>query len=120
MQFPVAHHLKQPMGYEAQYDLGQPYLYLDDDAVLTDLRGSLILLRTDRGLLASVIATTTVRETCSRCLADIEYQLRLDFQEEYLPTVDVFSDAPLPVPADVDNFLIGPDFLLSLDEALRQ
>lgn len=107
------------MGYQAHYDLGQPYLHLDD-VLLADLTGSMSLLRTDRGLLVSVVATATVSDTCSRCLANIRYRLSFDFQDEYLPTVDVFTGLPLPIPDDADNFLIGADFFLDLDEALRQ
>lgn len=120
MRFHVARDLRQPLGYQAHYELREGHLRLDDDAVLSDLTGSLHLLRTDCGLLASVVATGTIHETCGRCLADMDYRLRLDFQEEYLATVDVYTGLPLPVPSDADNFLIDADFILDLDEALRQ
>ena len=120
MRFQVSDHLSQPLGYQAQYELREGQLYLSDDTALSDLTGSMSLLRTDRGLLVSIVATTTIRETCSRCLAPTDYHLALDFQEEYLPTVDVYTGSPLPLPADADNFLIDADFILNLDEALRQ
>lgn len=120
MRFPVAHHLRQPVGFQAEYELREPLLYLDDDAVLSNLQGRMSLLRTDRGLLVSVSASCTVSATCSRCLSDTGYDLRLEFQEEYLPTVDVQTGLALPIPEDADNFLIGADFILDLDEALRQ
>ena len=107
------------MGYQAQHELHQARLRLDDMA-LSDLRGQVTLLRTDRGVLVSAIASGAIRETCSRCLADMDYRLSLDFQEEYLSTVDVHTGLPLPVPTDADNFLIDADFVLDLDEAFRQ
>jgi len=119
MQVHVAHLLRQPQGYEARHELRQTHLRLED-VVLSDLRGEVALLRTDRGVLVSVVASSTIRETCSRCLADMDYRFSLDFQEEYLPTVDVQTGLPLPLPEDGDNFLIGADFVLDLEEALRQ
>jgi uncharacterized protein len=50
----------------------------------------------------------------------MEDRLHLDFKEEYLTTVDVHTGLPLPVPTEADNFLIGADFVLEVDEALRQ
>lgn len=120
MQFDVSHHLQQPVGYKAQCELGQNILSLDDDANLSDFSGTMSLLRTDIGLLASVVATCTIHEACSRCLTDLDYDLHLDFQEEYLPTVDALTGLPVHAPKDIDNFLIDSSFILNLDEAIRQ
>lgn len=120
MRFPVSHHLRQPIGFQIEYELQEPLLHLDDDAVLSNLQGRMRLLRTDRGLLVSVVATCTVGARCSRCLSDTGYALRLEFQEEYLPTVDALTGLALPIPEGADNFLIGADFVLDLAEALRQ
>lgn len=119
MRFPVSHHLRQPIGFQIQYELQEPLLYLDDD-VLSNLQGRMSLLRTDMGLLVSLTATCTVGATCSRCLGDTGYDLRLEFQEEYLPTLDALTGLALPIPEGADNFLIGADFVLDLTEALRQ
>ncbi|MFQ6020034.1 MAG: DUF177 domain-containing protein, partial [Dehalococcoidia bacterium] len=55
-----------------------------------------------------------------RCLTDVHYRLALEFQEEYLSTVDINTGLALPVDTDGDNFLIDAEFSLDLGEALRQ
>jgi len=120
MRFLVSNYLRQPIGFEIEHELWEPLLRLGSDAVLSDLRGTMTLLRTDKGLLVSVTATGAVGATCSRCLGDTSYDLHLQFQEEYLPTVDALTGLPLPILAGADNFLIDADLILDLTEALRQ
>jgi uncharacterized protein len=116
----VSQHLQQPTGYQASYELCEPSLRLDDDSVLSDLNGQVTLLRTDCGLLAYVTADCALRGSCSRCLVDIEYRLAIEFQEEYLPTIDINTGLHLPIDTSTDNFVIDADFSLDLGEALRQ
>lgn len=120
MRFHVAQQLRQPVGTQTSFDLRERQLFLDDDAVLSDLAGSVTLLRTDRGLLVTVHAVCTIRETCSRCLADTDCPINIDFQEEYIPVLDPFTGVPVRLAQAADYFRIGPDFVLDLAEGLRQ
>jgi uncharacterized metal-binding protein YceD (DUF177 family) len=49
------------------------------------------MLRTDRGLLATVHAHARIECTCSRCLAAVQSPIEVDFQEEFIPVVDPVS-----------------------------
>ncbi|MFQ6019581.1 MAG: hypothetical protein ACE5KW_02375, partial [Dehalococcoidia bacterium] len=95
MRIQVSHYLRRSTGYQAYYELREPSLRLDDNSVLSDLEGRVTFLRTDCGLLVSVTANCALRDSCSRCLTDVHYRLALEFQEEYLSTVDINTGLPL-------------------------
>ena len=47
-------------------------------------RGKVVLIRTDRGLLARGTLVTVVGAVCSRCLCDFDQELPVNFEEEFL------------------------------------
>lgn len=47
-------------------------------------RGKVVLIRTDKGLLAKGALATVVGVVCSRCLCDFDQELSIDFSEEFL------------------------------------
>ena len=47
-------------------------------------RGKVVLIRTDKGLLAQGTLVTVVGAVCSRCLRDFDQELSVDFDEEFL------------------------------------
>ncbi len=101
-------------------ELRQDRLFLDDGASLLDLRGAVKLLRTDRGLLATVQAGARAQGACSRCLLPAEWPIEIDFREEFIPVVDPVSGAHI-TPAEADcSFVISADLMLDLGESLRQ
>lgn len=120
MRIHVAQQLRQSVGTLTSYDLREESLPLDGTSALHDLSGTVNLLRTDRGLLVSLRATASIDETCSRCLGEARVPLTIDFQEEYLPTTDPMTGARLQPDEAGDSFLIGPDLVLDLTEAVRQ
>jgi uncharacterized protein len=83
-------------------------------------KGRAKLLRTQRGILAGCIFDTNIELECSRCLGPFQYALTLNFEEEYLPTVDVMTGAPLPAPEEASVFTIDKHHILDLTEATRQ
>ncbi len=119
MRYHVAHDLKRPVGTSLHYRIREESLQLED-LLLGQVEGSLELMRTRRGLLARLEATAIGHGQCARCLQEAVYNLEIQFEEEFLPLVDVFTGVPLPPPEDGDIFTIGPDFVLDLREALRQ
>jgi uncharacterized protein len=46
--------------------------------------------------------------------------MTLNFEEEYLPTIDAVSGAPLPLPEEASTFTIDEHHILDLTEAIRQ
>ena len=107
------------MGSVAVLDVVEPRVRIAD-AEIEDLTGSVNLLRTDRGLLASFEAKATMGERCARCLAPINCPVQIQFEEEYIPVVDANSGARVDWPTEDEGFGIGPDFILDLREPLRQ
>ena len=119
MRLHVAPLLGQPLGSVSSFDFEEPAL-LVDDTTLRALAGSASLLRTDRGLLVTVHVTAALEDRCSRCLADVSLPVTVDFQEEFVPVVDIMTGARVHLSESEDAFRIGPDFFLDLREALRQ
>ena len=119
MRLHVAPQLRQPLGSVSAFEIDEAALPLDD-TVARSLTGTVTLLRTDRGLLVTVRVTADIEERCARCLTGLSCPISVDFQEEYLPVVDIMTGARLHLGESEDAFQIGPDFMLDLHEALRQ
>jgi uncharacterized protein len=119
MQFHVLRELRQKLGSVNEYDIADLRVVVDG-TVLHDLTGTVNFLRTDRGLLATVKATARLDENCSRCLADVTVTVGLQFQEEFVPTVDADTGAKVYINEDDEAFRIDPQFWLDLREGLRQ
>ncbi|MFQ5878747.1 MAG: DUF177 domain-containing protein [Dehalococcoidia bacterium] len=120
MRFHVTHHLHQAVGSLSAYDLEEQALALAEGAFTGDVAGRVALMRTDRGILVSARLRFTLCQRCSRCLAAVESPMTVEFQEEYLPMVDVTTGERLPIPEECDNFLIDAHQTLDLTEAIRQ
>ena len=120
MQFVVGQQLREPVGSVTHYEIRESKPLPQEEDSLSELTGSVDLMRTDKGILVSAILHCTVADRCSRCLSEISYPLTLTFQEEYLPTVDASTGELLPLPADPDAFLIDGHQVLDLMEAVRQ
>ncbi len=59
-------------------------------------------------------------EICSRCLQPLQETLPIEFDEEFLTTVDVRSGQPAGEAPDEEDFLIDEHHMLDLTEAIRQ
>ena len=84
------------------------------------VRGELRLLRTNRSILVKGTLHADIEFTCGRCLNQFSSPLTLNIEEEYIPTVDVVSGAPLPLLEDTISFTIDEHHVLDLTEAIRQ
>jgi uncharacterized protein len=116
----VLRELRQRIGSVSEYEIQEPSL-LVDDARIRGIQGSITLLRTDRGLLATVRVQGQLNARCSRCLTDTQADVAVKFQEEYVPMVDADTGSPVRLPPDNDEtFRIDKRFDLDLREALRQ
>jgi uncharacterized protein len=122
MFFNVAQLLKSPIGTTRQYDVDHPLPTIDENPLAEPVRGRAKLVRTRRGVLVEADLSTAARLQCSRCLEDVVAPLKLHFEEEFLPTIDVVTGAPVaPQPGDDDSaFKIDEHHQLDLAEAVRQ
>jgi len=121
MQINVAQLLKWPVGTTRIHpiDTDQP-LQLDDERTVKLTAGRVRLDRINTGILARGDAEGTVTLECGRCLEPYEAAIKVHFEEEFAPSVEVHTGAPLPPPEDDLTFVIDGNHILDLSEALRQ
>ena len=81
--------------------------------------GTLHLVRTERGLLASARLRIEVPLECARCLEPFTDEIELSFDEEYILGAPHPQTGTLPEHDDGD-FLIDDHWHLDLSEAVRQ
>ncbi len=119
MQINVSQLLREPIGAVRDYQVDGTVHDIDDGKGY-QVRGDCQLLRTQRSVLTRCTLNTEVELTCSRCLSQFLYQMTLNFEEEYLPTIDAVSGTPLPLPEEASTFTIDEHHILDLAEAIRQ
>jgi uncharacterized protein len=119
LTFNVLTELRQPIGSVNEYELAESRLGLDDESI-EELRGTLRLLRSDRGLLVTVKATGTMPGECSRCARPVKEEIEIDFEEEYVPILDPNTSSMVYLAADDESFRINKRYDLDLREGLRQ
>jgi uncharacterized protein len=122
MRYHVAQLLREPVGSTRQYTIHEAAPDLGPDAMATaPVRGAVRLMRTGQGILASATLSTRVRLACSRCLGDVEEDLTFSFDEEFRPTVDLATGAPLAMPDPADEWsMIDKLHILDLSDVVRQ
>jgi uncharacterized protein len=119
MQINVAQQLQSAIGTVKEHEVSA-FVDVTGDGNTGLVEGNLSLIRTDRGILVKGELNTSVALTCSRCLGTFECPLRLKIEEEYFPTVDVVSGAPLALPDEPGLFSIDKNHEIDLTEAVQQ
>jgi uncharacterized protein len=84
------------------------------------LTGHLRLHRTNQGIYVDGMVSAPVRLQCTRCLRDFTETLEFPLREEFYPTIDVTSGAPVSGPHDADAFAINRHHEVDLREPIRQ
>jgi uncharacterized protein len=100
-------------------DTDEP-LPLDDTTTANLAAGRVRLDRIDSGILARGDVDGTVVLECGRCIEPYTAQVHVHFEEEFAPSIEVHTGAPLPPPDDELVFTIDANHLLDLSEAIRQ
>jgi uncharacterized protein len=119
MEINVSQLLQEPIGSTREYEINSADEIIDDGKEY-NVRGKCQLMRTHRSVLVKCDLDAEVELTCSRCLSRFRHPLKIKFEEEYLPTVDIHSGAPLPAPEEKSSFTIDERHTLDLTEAIRQ
>jgi len=117
VQINVAQLLKAPIGTTRDYEVDE-VTDIDGDGHL--VKGKVQLTRTNRGILVKGTLNTEAKVTCSRCLNEFSCPLMLNIEEEYFPTIDVITGAPVTLPDEPGSFTIDERHILDLTEAIRQ
>lgn len=118
MQFNVASLLKEHTGAMREY-------VIDDDVRVDGethhLTGIARMDRTPDGILVRARMSGEQAAQCSRCLKDVTYAVTVEFEEEYIPTIDVDTGAHISPPAgDEEAYRINDHHILDLTEPVAQ
>ncbi len=101
--YPLAGLLAEGPGSRRAFRLAGVVIPLDEPLELAEpIEGVLRVARTNRGVVVDARLRTSLREVCSRCLAEIEVPLDLEISEEVLPSVDILTGLPIDPTAEPD------------------
>lgn len=118
MQINVSQLLQEPIGSSRHYQVNEAAVFENGNPHW--INGECRLLRTQRSVLVKCQLETDAELTCSRCLNTFRQPLSIKFEEEYLPTIDILTGAPLDVSENPGLFTIDTNHILDLNEAIRQ
>ena len=115
--FNVAGLLHEPPGAIREIRLRDHYTTLGPDVELAGpIDADLRVQRTNRGILLRGELRASLRRTCSRCADPFVEEVRIPISEEFLPTVDPVTGAPIqPDAADADIPHIDEHHQVELD-----
>ncbi len=116
MRYNVATLLREPVGSTREHSV--------DEAVALDgarepVHGRLLFVRTANGILVRAHLSLAVDERCARCLGGIRVPVSIEFEEEYVPTIDILTGTPFSVPEGLeDPYRIDEHHELDISEAV--
>ncbi len=119
MEMNVSQLLRDPIGSTRDFQIDDE-IDIIGEGKSHKIQGKCNLLRTQRSILVKCSLNTEVELTCSRCLRQFRHPLKIKFEEEFLPTLDILSGTPLPPPEESGAFTIDEQHNLDLTEAVRQ
>jgi uncharacterized protein len=126
VQFNVAQLLKAPSGSSRKYDILADVSLIDEDIrTVGPLSGSVELRRTSDGILATGQLQIKVEMTCCRCLEPFSLTVDFYLEEEFYPSVDIFSGGQInredaESPEEDEATIIDEHHILDLSEVVRQ
>ena len=118
MQFNVSSLLQETTGAIREYDI--------DDDVRVDgetrhLTGPVRFDRTPRGILVRARMSGSTSDVCSRCLKPLTFEVRVDFDEMYYPSIDVHTGARVELEEGIDDaYRINERHVIDLSEPVQQ
>lgn len=100
ISFNVAGLLHEPPGATRDLRLRDRYVSLGPDVELAGpLDGDVRLQRTNRGILARGTVSAPLRRTCARCTDAYVEEVSVEVEEEFLPSIDPDTGAPVALEA---------------------
>ncbi len=118
MEVNIAQLMKSSIGADRTYDVDEA-LQINDEEV--QVRGTVKLVRTDRGILATGLFDAVLKAECSRCLQQFDFPVNIHFEEEYFPSIDVITGFEVEIPEDQPlSFTIDEHHVINFDDAIKQ
>jgi uncharacterized protein len=119
MQMNVSQLLQEPIGATRRQEIDEA-VDITEEGASYPVRGECRLLRIEQGVLASCTLDTEVELNCDRCDTRYRQPLHLEFEEEFIPTIDIHSGVTLAPPEEPGVFTIDDHHILDITEAVRQ
>lgn len=119
MQINVSQLMQEPVGSTRDYDI-ETVTQVTDEGKECLIRGKAHLMRMQSSLLVKCNIKTEVELSCVRCLNKYLYPMKLRFEEEYFPVIDVLSGKPVTGSGEPGVFYIDEHHIVDLTEAIRQ
>jgi uncharacterized protein len=123
MHYNVAQLLKSQTGSQRRLDLNEEIGHLDPDLEpARPLAGSVVLMRTSQGILVTGKLHTALQAECRRCLEPGEFDVQLELEEEFYPSVRIDGSPVDDIPEEDrdEALLIDSHQILDLTEVIRQ
>ena len=116
----VAGLLGDGAGATRAYDVADVRIGLPDDLALADpIAGHVRLTRTNRGVVAHATLATALAAECSRCLRPARVPLELLIDDEYLPSIELTTGAPVPTTDEPEALRLTDHHELDLEGSVR-
>ncbi len=124
MNFMLSGLLKDLVGAKRTFHVNESVDMADSGLELAEpVEGEVHMTRTARGVLVGAHLHTLLRQACGRCLEPVLSPVDLDFEEEFLQTLDLGTGQPLDL-GDVEQedpaVLIDGHHVVDLDNVIRQ
>lgn len=119
MDMNVSQLLRDPIGSTREFQIDEA-IDIAGDGKSHKIIGECNMLRTNRSILVKCELNTKVELTCCRCLSKFRHPLKIKFEEEFFPTIDILNGTPLSQPEETGGFTIDEQHTLDLTEAVRQ
>lgn len=122
LSYNVAGLLKESPGTARTVEFAVPQgqmVVADDVELAGPVEGRVQLSRTGRGILARGHVDTLLAETCSRCLKTVITPVRVEIDEEALPSIDLVSGKPVDLALEPDAIHLDDHHELDLAPTIR-
>ncbi len=121
LAFNVAGLMGSVAGSDRRYEIKDARLELPEDMRLAStISGHVRLSRTSRSIIADADLSTSLVETCSRCLRPIVTPVHVEVREEALPSIDLHTGLPLDTSGEPDALRIDDHHILDLEVPVRE
>jgi len=120
MDMNVSQLLREPIGSTRDYAIDEVIDITGEGKNENRIKGACNMIRTQRSILVRCNLNTELELSCSRCVNTFQQPLKIKFNEEFYPALDVDSGAPLDPPEESTAFTIDEQHTLDLTEAVRQ
>ncbi len=120
LEFNVSHLLRTPVGTRVRDEIQIDGPLSLDDTRANGIHGTVDLIRTNFGILVHAQLSAEAELECDRCLESFKARIISNFDEEYLPVIDVWTGRPVQSERTDETFFISPNHVVDLTEAVRQ